>query len=206
MSRRAPRIWRRGDPLAPLAETVARGGILAVPTESSYGLGADPRNPQGVAAVYRVKGRPPDQPLPVVVADPGQLAALGIDPESPEVAWLARRWPAPLAGLLPLAAPLPAAAGGSTLAVRVPAHPGLRELLQALGHGLTATSANRSGAAPALGTPEAAELVAGEDAWVVDGGDLPGGPPSTLVAFEAGRVRVIRAGRFPVDRLQERLN
>ena len=68
----------------------------------------------------------------------------------------------------------------------MPDHAGLRGLLAALGHGLTATSANRSGGEPILDPAEVAELLAGEDAVVVDGGILPGGPPSTLVAIEGG--------------------
>jgi L-threonylcarbamoyladenylate synthase len=101
--------------------------------------------------------------------------------------------------------PLPAAAGGTGLAVRVPAHDGLRRLLADLGHGLTATSANLSGGEPILDPAAAAALLAGEDAMVVDGGILPGGPPSTLVAIEETGPVVLRTGRFPVERLRELL-
>ncbi|HEX5758650.1 MAG TPA: Sua5/YciO/YrdC/YwlC family protein, partial [Thermoanaerobaculia bacterium] len=141
MSAPAP-LWRWGQPLEPLAALLARGGLLAVPTESSYALAADPRNAAGVAAVYRVKGREGGKPLPVVVAGPGQLASLGIDPALPILVALGALWPAPLSVTLPLAGPLPAAAGEPALAVRVPAHEGLRRLLAALGTALTATSAN----------------------------------------------------------------
>lgn len=176
----APLAWRWGDPVAPLAALLARGGLLAIPTESSYGLAADPRNPAGVAAVYRVKGRPADQPLPVVVAGPEQLPGLGIDPDLPILRRLSAVWPGPLSLLLPftaVAAPLPAAAGAPALAVRVPAHARLRELLAALGTGLTATSANRSGRAPVLDPGQLAELLAGEEAAVIDDGRLPGDHP-----------------------------
>ncbi|HVR99302.1 MAG TPA: Sua5/YciO/YrdC/YwlC family protein, partial [Thermoanaerobaculia bacterium] len=67
MSRPAP-LWRWGDPVGPLSELLARGGVLAIPTESSYGLGADPWNPAGVETIYRLKGRERGKPLPVVVA------------------------------------------------------------------------------------------------------------------------------------------
>ena len=110
----APLAWRWGDPVAPLAALLARGGVLAIPTESSYGLAADPRNPAGVAAVYRVKGR-----------DGGQAAAgggggaraarrLGDRSRPPYTERLSAVWPGPLSLLLPftaVAAPLPAAAG-----------------------------------------------------------------------------------------------
>ncbi|HUO86396.1 MAG TPA: L-threonylcarbamoyladenylate synthase [Thermoanaerobaculia bacterium] len=199
----APRRWRFGDdPALPVA-VVVRGGILAIPTESSYGLAVDPTSRRGVEAIYRIKRREAGRPLPVVVAGTAQLARLGVDPAAPQVAWAARRWPAALTVVLPLAAagsPLPAAAGGGSVAVRVPDHPRLVELLAATGP-LTATSANLSGDPPILDPDEVAALLAGADALVVDDGRLPGGPPSTLVAFEGGQVRVLRHGRVPSDAL-----
>jgi L-threonylcarbamoyladenylate synthase len=199
------RFWHPGDPVEPLRSLVARGGVLAIPTESSYGLGADPRNLVGVEAIYKIKERERGKPLPVVVADLGQLRDLGIDPGLLILEALSACWPAPLTAVLPVARPLPASAGEPTLAVRIPAHEGLRRLLAELGTGLTATSANRSGEAPVLDPEGAAELLAGADAIVVDGGVLPGGPPSTLVAIEASGPVVLRTGSFPVERLRERL-
>lgn len=200
------RVWHWGDPVAPLRALLARGGVLAFPTESSYGLGADPRNPAGVEAIYRIKVREAGKPLPVVVSGREQLADLGVDPNLYIVECLLEHWPAPLSGVLPITRPsrlLPASAGTGTLAVRVPDHERLRGLLAEIGHGLTATSANRSGEEPVLDPAEAARMLAGQDAVVVDGGVLPGGPPSTLVAIEGERLVVLRAGRFPAERLME---
>lgn len=202
-------VWRWGDPIAPLAELLARGGVLAIPTESSYGLGADPWNPAGVEAIYRIKIRERGKPLPVVVAGVEQLAPLGITSaidlgikrDLNIVERLFACWPGPLTVILPVDRPLPASAGESRLAVRVPGHERLRELLAALGHGLTATSANRSGGEPVLDPAELGGLLAGEDAMIVDGGVLPGGPPSTLVAIREDGLVVLRAGRFPAERL-----
>jgi L-threonylcarbamoyladenylate synthase len=196
-------VWRFGDPVEPLRALLARGGVLAIPTESSYGLGADPRNLSGVEAIYRIKEREAGKALPVVVAGREQLAALGIDPNLYIVERFFEHWPAPLTAVLPIARPLPASAGEATLAVRVPDHEGLRSLLAELGHGLTATSANRSGEAPILDPAELAKLLVGTDAIVVDGGILPGGPPSTLVAIEGDGLVVLRSGRFPCERLRE---
>ncbi len=198
-------FWRFGDPIAPLRALLARGGVLAIPTESSYGLGVDPWNPAGVEAIYRIKEREAGKPLPVVIAGRDQLAGLGIDPDLNIVKRLFALWPAPLTAVLPVARPLPASAGTRTLAVRVPDHGPLRELLAALGHGLTATSANASGEAPMVDPAAVAGLLAGEDAVVVDGGVLPGGPPSTLVAIEKDRLVVLRSGRFPAERLEKDL-
>ena len=196
-------FWRWGDPVEPLRELLRRGGVLAIPTESSYGLGADPRNRNGVEAIYRIKGREPRKALPVVVADLKQLADLGIDADLSILKPLSACWPGPLTAVLPRKRPIPAAAGEPTLAVRIPGHEGLRSLLAALGHGLTATSANPSGGEPVLDPMGAAALLEGEDAMVVDGGVLPGGPPSTLVAIEEGGPVVLRTGKFPVERLRE---
>jgi L-threonylcarbamoyladenylate synthase len=229
MSRRPVPRWRFDDPLAPLAALLARGGVLAIPTESSYGLAVPPGNAAGVEAIYRIKRRERGKPLPVVIAGLEQLAGLGIDPDLPILKALLAFWPGPLTAVLPIAgagaagAP-PAAAGTGTLAIRIPGHPQLIGLLSRLGHGLTATSANRSGGEPVLDPLQAAELLAGEPAMVVDGGLLPGGLPSTLVAAVAPAaaaaakavgaldrdwggwsVEVLRAGRLPVERLRERL-
>ncbi len=197
------RRWQWGEPVAILRRVVAAGGILGIPTESSYGLAVDPRNPIGVEAVYQVKARERGKPLPVVVADVAQAVALGIADDLPQLSILTKVWPAPLTAVLPLARPIAAAAGGSTLAVRVPAHGRLRRLLAELGYGLTATSANRSGEAPVVDPEDLDELLAGGPgpAVLVDGGVLPGGPPSTLVAWRDGELQVLRRGAFEVATL-----
>ena len=74
---RSPGTWRWGDEVSRLARVLDRGGFLAIPTESSYGLAADPCNATGVAAIYEFKGRPPIKALPVVLGELGQLARLG---------------------------------------------------------------------------------------------------------------------------------
>jgi L-threonylcarbamoyladenylate synthase len=192
--------WRPGDAIEPLRKLLARGGILAIPTESSYGLGVDPASVAGVDAIYRVKERDRGKPLPVVAADLTQLAALGVDIGDEGVRRAGTVWPAALTVAAPLTAPLPAAAGEPTLAVRIPDHRALLALLREVGP-LTATSANRSGEPPLLDPGSVADLLAAEEAVVVDGGALAGGPPSTLVAWQGGGWKVLRQGRFLVDRL-----
>ena len=199
----APR-WRFGDDVAPLRALLARGGVLAIPTESSYGLAVDPRSAAGVEAIYRIKSRERGKPLPVVAADLAQLAALGVAPDDEAVRRAALVWPAAFTVVAALAEPLPASAGERTLAVRIPDHAALRSLLSALGTARTATSANRSGDPPLLDPTAVAELLRDEDAIVVDGGVLSGGPPSTLAAWKSGRWRVLREGRFPVSALPSR--
>jgi L-threonylcarbamoyladenylate synthase len=203
-----------------LTECLGRGGLLVFPTESSYALGADPRNPRAVEAVYRIKSREAGKPLPVVVGVQRHLAHLGIDPNLPILSRLAACWPGAVTVILPRiegAPPLPAVAEARSVAVRIPGPRAMRELLAELGP-LTATSANVSGEPPVLDPVEAARLLVGKDdlmgkddltgedgvgadGIVIDGGRLAGGPPSTLVAPEVDRrgelvgLRVLRQGR-----------
>lgn len=200
----APRHWRWEESPAELAATLARGGVLAIPTESSYGLAVDPRDRRGVDAIYRIKGRARREPLPVVVAGREQLAGLGVAADDPLVRLLAGCWPAPLSLVVAAAPGLPAAAGGATLAVRVPAHRRLRSLLGALGHPLTATSANRSGSPPVTDPAALEPLLDGADAVIVDDGALAGGSPSTLVVLQGTALTVLRRGRYSMAELRRR--
>lgn len=186
--------WHWQDDPELLRQVVARGGVLAIPTESSYGLAADPRSAEGVAAVFRLKGREAVKPLPVVVADVGQIRDLGGATSAAGGLGLLDRWPAALTLVLPIREPLPAAAGGRTMGFRVPAHPRLRQLLVTLGHGLTATSANRSGDPPILDPDELEPLLVRSDAVIVDDGVLAGGAPSTVLEVVDGVARVLRQG------------
>lgn len=204
--------WRPGEAAAPLSALLDRGGIVAFPTESSYGLGVDPASAAGVEAIYRLKRRERGRPLPVVAADLSQLAALGIDPGLPILKTLKDLWPGPLSVVLPTALDLPAAAGGGSLAVRIPGHPGLLRLLRELGRPLTSTSANESGEPPLLEPEAVAQMLAGTDAVLYDGGTCPGGLPSTLVEpVDPGNpaqdlaVKVLRAGRLPVQEIAQRI-
>lgn len=201
----APRRWTWGDPVDRLVETLAGGGVLAIPTESSYGLAVDPLDSAGVDRIFELKGRDRSRPLPVVGTDRRQIAGLGVDLDLPGVGVLSDLWPAPLTLVLPLLRPVAAAAGGDTLAVRVPAHRRLRELLVDLGHPLTATSANRTGGPPVLEPDQAADLVAETGGAVVDDGRLRGGPPSTMVTWRDGSWALLREGRFPVAELPVQL-
>ena len=185
-----------GDPNEVRA-ALAEGRILAIPTESSYGLAVDPRSASGVEAIYRLKERERGKPLPVVAASLDQALDLGIEPNE-AIQMAEAHWPAPLTVVAPLHAGLaiPAAAGGDTLAVRVPDHDRLRALLQALGHPLTATSANRSGEPPACDLADLESIFAGVGALVVGGERTPGGLASTVVSWSSAGLRVLRRGRF----------
>ena len=168
-------------------------GVVAIPTESSYGLAAAPADAEGVARVFAAKGRRPDKALPLVAASLAQVEAIAIlDPTWRER--LAAVWPAALSVVLP------ARAGtglGATVAIRVPAHPLLRGVLHASGP-LTATSANRSGGAPTLSPEAVMGVFGGAVALLLDGGELPGGPPSTLIDVSGSAPVLLRAGACAV--------
>jgi len=200
-----PWIWRPGEPVHRLRRLLDRGGVLAVPTESTYGLAVDPLNQSAVELVYEIKDRDRGKPLPVIASSLAQVEQLGADLEDPSLRALAELWPAALTLLIPIRGQVAAAAGASRLAVRVPDHEMLRELLEQLDMPLTATSANLSGSEPARSVEEVDRLLSGYDAAIVAGGKLPGGPPSTIASIEGGRLRVLREGRVPVSALRAKL-
>lgn len=198
-------VWKWGDSLEGVRETLAAGGMLAIPTESSYALATNPRSQEGVEGVFRFKARSADKPLPVVTGSLEQLAELGIDIQDPQLRMLASLWPAPLSVVVPIVRPLPATGSSRSLAVRIPDHPRLVEMLTRLETPLTATSANRSGEPPVCDSVEMALRLAGWRAVVVDDGLLAGGLPSTMVALGTGGLEVLRVGRYPVGLLRQRL-
>ncbi len=201
-----PSIWQWDQEISDLVSVLDRGGMLAIPTESTYGLAVDPASREGVAMLFRFKGRPHDKALPVVLGDLTQLELLGGDPRSEDLRELAALWPAPLTVVVPIEKPIAASVGRSSLAVRVPAHDRLRCLLQQLGRPLTATSANPSGGQPVSDPEVLMSLLAGWPSAVVNDGVLSGGPPSTLVQISREGYRVLRVGRLSLDWLRGRVS
>ena len=172
-------------------EVVAAGGVVLIPTESYYGLGADPRNVAAVKRVLELKGRPDALGLPVVCCDWNQLEQLVEIPPGHRVK-LSRLWPAALSVVAAERTATPAGRSG-TLAVRIPDHEVLRVLLYRTGP-LTATSANGHGKPPSTKVDSALESLLGVPDLVLDGGELAGGEVSTMVDFAVEEGRVIRRG------------
>lgn len=170
---------------------VAAGGVVLIPTESFYGLGADPRNAAAVEKVLGFKGRPEALGLPVVCCDWNQLEQL-VEIPSGHRAKLSRVWPAALSVVAAERSPTPAGRSG-TLAVRIPDHDILRALLYRTGP-LTATSANGHGEPPCTLVDEALASLHGEPDLILDGGELSGGRVSTMVDLAGEEGRVIRPG------------
>jgi L-threonylcarbamoyladenylate synthase len=190
------------------ARILGAGGLVAFPTETVYGLGADATDAVGVARIYAAKGRPSFNPLIAHVTDAGAARALArFDPAA---ATLARAfWPGPLTLVLPKASACPVAelatAGLDTIAVRVPAHPVAQALIAALGRAVVAPSANRSGhVSPTTAAHVLADLEDRVD-LVLDGGPAQVGVESTILACLEDGVTLLRPGGLPRDAIERAL-
>ncbi len=190
-------------PVDRAAATIRRGGVVAFPTETVYGLGANALDPHAVARVFEVKRRPFFDPLIVHVAEPAWLDRLA-RAVSPRAALLARElWPGPLTLVLPKTALVPdlVTAGLDTVAVRMPAHPMALDLLARAGVPVCAPSANLFGSvSPTTAEHVREQLGAAVDA-LLDGGPCPVGVESTIVDVTGERPRVLRHGGIPVERV-----
>ena len=173
------------------AAVAASAGIIVLPTETFYGLAADPSSGEAVDRVFAAKGRPRDLSLPVLCADWEQVNSLVEVPERFRVR-LSRGWPGALTVVLCSLEPLPAAPGG-TVAVRIPDHALLRAVLYRTGP-LTGTSANRHGVPPAVEPAAAIASLDAEPDLLLDGGTTAGGAPSTIVDLTGDDPQVIRQG------------
>lgn len=186
------------------AAVIAAGGVVAFPTDTFYGLAADPRSDAALDRLFGLKGRPQDRTVPLIAADTAQVAAVAH--VSPLAGALGRAfWPGPLTLVLEARAGLAAAAlQDGRVAVRVPDHPVARALALAVGHPITATSANRSGV-PATPDPQRVkQSLPGLD-LVLAVGPAPGGPASTIVDASGAAPRLVRAGAVAWARVLESL-
>jgi len=178
------------------ARVLRAGGLVAFPTETFYGLGANALDPEAVARVFRAKGRPADKPLLVLVGSVAMVSrvALVIPPLAGRL--IARHWPGPLTLVLPARPELPDAltAGTGTIGVRLPGHPIARALVQAAGVPLTAPSANPHGGPSPRAAGEVLAALGERVDVVLDGGPTTGGPPSTVLDVTRTPARLVRAG------------
>jgi L-threonylcarbamoyladenylate synthase len=199
------------DPLAPQgavidagANAIRAGGIVAIPTDTLYGLAVDPFNAAAIARLYRLKGREAERALPLIAADLDQIAAtLGMLPMLARLLAI-HFWPGPLTLLMPAPGRLPPQVTGGTgrVGVRVPGHAVARALCAACGTPLTATSANRTGEPPTNHPDEVARLLGHGIDVLLDAGVTSGGPPSTIVDATDEVPRVIRQGAIPWEQIQ----
>jgi L-threonylcarbamoyladenylate synthase len=199
------RILPFGDAaIAEAAAAIKSGGVVAVATETVYGLAADATQPAAVAEIYAAKGRPAFNPLIVHVLDMHMARRLGeFDRRAEALAEMF--WPGPLTLVLPRRAGAGIAAittaGLDTIAIRVPAHRAMRALIEAAGRPLAAPSANRSGAISPTRAEHVLASLGGRIPLIVDDGPSEQGVESTIVLEVDGATRVLRHGPIGVNAL-----
>jgi L-threonylcarbamoyladenylate synthase len=190
------RVVANAKGIAEAADVIRAGGVVAIPTDTLYGLAVDPFNVEAVARVFDVKGRSADRGLPLIAAEVAQIDAhLGSLPAA------ARRlaqefWPGPLTLLVraPRSIATEVTGGTGSVGVRVPAHDAARALCRTCGVPVTATSANISNH-PATNDPDVVEATLGAAIdLLLDAGRTAGGPPSTIVDVTGSALRLVRPG------------
>jgi L-threonylcarbamoyladenylate synthase len=186
--------------IAEAARLIGEGWPVAVPTETVYGLAADATDPRAVERIYQAKGRPAFNPLIVHVRDLAEAESYGEFGEAARAVALAW-WPGAVSLVVPLRAGGGLAprvtAGLATVALRCPAHPAMRALLEACGRPLAAPSANASGGLSPTRADHVLKSLGGRIPLILDDGPAPGGIESTIVGFAGGAIRLLRPG--PID-------
>lgn len=201
----------RVDPSSPLSPgtleqacgIIRSGGVIAYPTETVYGLGADPFHPEAVERIYAIKGRDRSKPLILLVPDEQTLQDL-IDhiPDSARQL-MDRFWPGPLTLVFKASSRLPAAVSGEgqTVALRISNHPLVRALLVHLKAPLTSSSANRSQEPPAQSAQDVLAQLGPSVDLILDTGPSANALPSTVVDVSTGDPVLLRPGRIPFEQI-----
>jgi len=179
-------------------EVISAGGVIVYPTDTYYGLGADPRNSAAVNRLFAIKGRLPDQPILLLIADATELRDWAAEITQQAEMLIQRYWPGPLTLVFKARVDVLAqvTAGTGTVGLRVPGNALTRSLLRYLGHALTGTSANIS-KKPSPTTAQEAAAVGGMVDLILDGGETAGGKPSTIIDVRTEIPHVIREGAIP---------
>lgn len=188
--------------IAQAADLIRAGQVVAIPTDTVYGLAADPFQPAAVERLFRLKGRPENKPILLLVESRRQAEMLAARlPEAFE-RLAARFWPGPVTMILPAAPYVPdrITAGSGTVALRMPGSLLTRRLIAAARVPLTGTSANRSGRPAARSARQVEEQFRGAGLCLLDGGPSPGEAPSTILDL-TGEPRIVREGAVPAPAL-----
>lgn len=186
------------------ADRLRKGGVVAFPTETVYGLGADALNPRAVEKVFELKGRPSNNPLIVHAADEAMAQSVVTEWPGEAAALAAAFWPGPLTLVLPRSSAVPSnvTAGGPNVAVRCPQHPVAIALIEALGRPIVGPSANLSGRV----SPTTAEHVLASfeprDVMVLDGGPCRAGIESTVLSLAGAEPRILRQGTVTGEQIE----
>jgi L-threonylcarbamoyladenylate synthase len=185
------------------AEQIAAGGVIALPTDTVYGIAASLAHAAALRRIYEIKGRDEGKPIPVLVSSPAMVERIAVGIDRHVELLLDRYWPGPLTVIVPAHAGMPVevTAGGTTVGVRMPNHPLAIEVIDKAGGVIACTSANRSGEPPACSVADIEASIGAELDLILDGGVAPGGVASSVVAIEAGDLVVLREGAIPHEHL-----
>jgi L-threonylcarbamoyladenylate synthase len=180
------------------AEMLKRGELVVFPTDTVYGVGCDPYDTSAIARIYAAKGRSAQKALPLLLAGVEYLDRVAVEVPGAAKELGGAFWPGALTLVVPRRPELPELlSGNATIAVRVPDHDDLRELIKGCGGFIAATSANLSGQPDATNAEAARDYLADWVAVVIDGGPVRGGLPSTVVDCTVSPARVLREGAIP---------
>ena len=183
-----------------------KGGLIAFPTDTVYGVGAPVFDGKAVESIYVAKDRPIEKAIPVLIADADDMDKVGMD--IPDVARgiAARFFPGPLTCLIPKQPTLPSVVSAtSTVGVRVPDHEVARALLRAAGP-MAVTSANISGQPSPSTAEEVFAQLSGRIELIIDGGKTPGGVPSTVVDCTNNEIKILREGPISLEEIKLKLS
>ncbi len=188
-------------------EVLRAGGVVAIPTDTVYGLAASLARPDALARIYAIKGRSGDKALPILISDMGQLERLASSIPPVALALARAFWPGALTIVVPAseATPDEVTRGAPTVGLRMPANEIALAVIRAAGGALAVTSANRSGGPEARTAAEVVERLGSRVAFVVDGGRSGEAPASTVVDATRPDVRILRQGAISAARIRAAL-
>ncbi len=206
-------VLAAGDPeaVSRAAAALRAGEVIAIPTDTVYGLAASLDFPAAIDQLYAIKGRPPDKPIPILLGSFADLQRVATDISAPAMALARHFWPGALTLIVPARGSFPAVLtstgddGVKRIAVRIPNHSLTRSILSASGGSLAVTSANRSGQPPALDAISVVEMALGSLGIIIDGGSSRVRQPSTVILALTSQTLVLREGAISSEAIHEYL-
>ena len=189
-------------------EVLRAGGLVAIPTDTVYGLAASLHSPEAIEAIYAVKGRESAKALPILVDGMGRIETYAEDAPKSALLLAEAFWPGALTIVVRASDQVPHGIhrGANTVGLRMPDNPLALQVISAAGGGLAVTSANLSGAAEALTAAEVRCALGDRVGAIVDGGRARGGSPSTVVDLTGRELRILRQGTITLDQLRQALS
>jgi L-threonylcarbamoyladenylate synthase len=193
-----------GGALGEILSFLRAGGVIGFPTDTAYGLGADPFNESAVRRIFEIKGRPETKPI-LLIANSVAMAGTVAHLSDSALALAERFWPGPLTIIVPARDTVPplVTAGSGTVGVRLPDADFARRLIDALGQPITATSANRSGMPSTVTAAEVRDQLGDSIEMLIDGGELPDRGGSTLLDMTVTPARILREGPIRAAQLSD---